>query len=146
MAKIYRQAVMAVIIKEGGRILIGYSPREKSFKFPQGGIEEGEDVIGCIKRELREELNYQLKDDFIIQICKEKIAYPFPPDVHPVFMGQQLQIVKIRYDRDARIIPQDDEFSELHWIFPSELKLFNFEYRADAYQKAMKICGLCEKA
>jgi putative (di)nucleoside polyphosphate hydrolase len=142
MTKIYRQAVMAVIINHEKKILIGYSPREKSYKFPQGGIEKGEDTITCIKRELTEELDYQLNDKDILSIYQEKIAYPFPPDVHPVYMGQQLQIVKIRHNPDSTIIPQDDEFSILHWIFPSELKQYNFEYRAEAYRRALEICRL----
>jgi len=142
MSKIYRQAVMAVIINREKKFLIGYSPRDKSYKFPQGGLEKGEDAITCIKRELIEELNYQLEDKDILSIYQEKTAYPFPPDVHPVFMGQQLQIVKIRHNPNSSIIPQDDEFSVLHWIYPSEMNLYNFEYRTEAYRRALEICGL----
>ncbi len=142
MKKIYRQAVMAVIINHYKKFLIGYSPRDKSYKFPQGGLEKGEDTVTCIKRELTEELDYHLEDKDILNIYQEKIAYPFPPNVHPVFMGQQLKIVKIKYNPEANIIPQDDEFSDLHWISPEEMKHFNFEYRAKAYQRALEICEL----
>ena len=60
MGKIYRQAVMAVIINDESKVLIGYSPRDKSYKFPQGGLEGEEDLITGIQRELKEELNYHL--------------------------------------------------------------------------------------
>ena len=38
--------------------------------------------------------------------------------------------------------PQDDEFDELLWIYPSELKNYNSYFRANAYKKALEICDL----
>ena len=67
MGKIYRQAVMAVIINDESKVLIGYSPRDKSYKFPQGGLEGEEDLITGIQRELKEELNYHLFHEHILQ-------------------------------------------------------------------------------
>lgn len=142
MAKIYRQAVMAVIINEESKILIGYSPRDKSYKFPQGGLEDQEDLISGIKRELKEELNYHLRHDHILEVYQEKVRYPFPPNCHPVFKGQELSIVKIKHRTEAETVPQDDEFDELIWISPQELTSYNYEYRSEAYQKALLICGL----
>lgn len=142
MGKIYRQAVMAIIINNKNQILIGYSPRDKSYKFPQGGIEKNETVNSCIQRELIEELDYHLKSEFIIEAYQEKIRYPFPPNCHPIFKGQELSIVKINYDLNANIIPQDDEFDNLIWIKPSELNNYNTEYRSKAYHKALQISGL----
>lgn len=142
MGKIFRQAVMAIIVNEEGRILIGYSPREQSFKFPQGGLEPDEDIVEGIKRELLEELDYRLKEAFILATYEEKINYPFPPDCHPVFMGQELTIVKVQYDLEANTIPQDDEFEELYWIQPCDLPDFDTKYRAGAYWRALEIAGL----
>lgn len=142
MPKIYRQAVMAVIINHENQILIGYSPRDKSYKFPQGGLEKDENIIAGIKRELMEELDYFLEDRFIIITYQEKIKYPFPPDVHPIFKGQELSIVKIKHNPNAKVIPQDDEFDELQWVYPNDLRNFNTQYRTDAYLRALEICGL----
>jgi 8-oxo-dGTP pyrophosphatase MutT (NUDIX family) len=142
MGKIYRQAVMAVIVNELSQVLIGYSPRDKSYKFPQGGLEPEEDLITGIRRELLEELNYRLLEEQILQVYEEKVRYPFPPDCHPVFMGQELSIVKIRHYEGADTTPQDDEFDELLWIPPADIIRFNSEYRSEAYYRAMQICGL----
>ena len=140
--KIYRQAVMAIIINNENKILFGYSPRDISFKFPQGGLEENEDIITGIKRELLEELNYILDDKYIIEVCNEKIRYSFPPDVHPVYMGQELTIVKINHDPASKIKPQDDEFDKVFWITPKEINKFDSVYRAEAYYRALEICEL----
>jgi len=142
MGKIYRQAVMAVIINTDAKVLIGYSPRDKSFKFPQGGLEGKEDLITGIKRELLEELNYQLLDEQILEVYHEKVRYPFPPDCHPIFMGQELSIVKIKHFAGAETVPQDDEFDQLEWIYPKDIGNYNYEYRSIAYQRALEICGL----
>jgi len=142
MGKIYRQAVMAVIINEASQVLIGYSPRDKSYKFPQGGLEEKEDIIEGIRRELKEELNYDLSHDHVLEIYEEKVRYPFPPNCHPLFKGQELSIVKIRHRIDTDTVPQDDEFDELIWIDPKDVTSYNYEYRSEAYKKALIICGL----
>jgi putative (di)nucleoside polyphosphate hydrolase len=141
MGKIYRKAVMAVIVNRENKILIGYSPRDRSYKFPQGGLEENEDAISGIKRELLEELDYSLHYKNILEVFTEKIRYPFPPDVHPIFMGQELIIVKIKHNPVSNITPQDDEFNKLFWIKPEEISNYNTNYRSEAYFKALEICG-----
>jgi len=140
--KIYRQAVMAIIINDENKVLFGYSPRDVSYKFPQGGLKENEDIITGIKRELLEELDYHLENKYIIKIYKNKIRYPFPPDVHPVFMGQELSIVKIKHNPQSNIEPQDDEFSKTFWMTPKDIKKYDSVYRAKAYYKALEICDL----
>ena len=140
--KIYRQAVMAIIINNENKVLFGYSPRDVSYKFPQGGLKKNEDIISGIKRELLEELNYILDDKHIIEICNEKIRYLFPPDVHPVYMGQELTIVKINHNTTSKIEPQDDEFDKVFWITPKEIKKYDSVYRIDAYHRALEICKL----
>ena len=142
MAKIYRQAAMAVIINQESKVLIGYSPRDKSYKFPQGGLEDDEDLIEGIARELMEELGYQLDTERVLNIYEEKVRYPFPPDSHPIFMGQELSIVKISHHPEAMTVPQDDEFDELLWIDPGEIVNYNSQYRAKAYYRALEICEL----
>ena len=56
--KAFRIAAMAVIVNDRNQILIGSSPRDGGYKFPQGGLEPNEDAISGIKRELNEELGY----------------------------------------------------------------------------------------
>lgn len=142
MVKIYRKAIMAVIINDANKILIGYSPRDKSFKFPQGGLEKNEDSLTGLKRELFEELNYELHHNYITEIYEEKVRYLFPPNVHKLYKGQELIVVKISHNPEAIIIPQDDEFDKMYWINTTELKNYNTEYRAKAYQRALEICKL----
>ena len=49
-----RPSARAVILKDG-KISLVYSRKEKYYKFPGGGIHEGEDAVSALIREVREE-------------------------------------------------------------------------------------------
>ena len=138
-----RKAVMAVLINNVGKILIGSSPRDGGYKFPQGGLDPNEDVITGIKRELNEELGVLITDADIIFVCNKKVRYYYPPkDPYYIFSAQELSIVKIKYNTQMNLIPQDDEFDELLWIKPAELHKYDTNFRSSAYHQALEICGL----
>jgi len=136
-----RKAVMAVIVNQD-KILIGSSPRDGGYKFPQGGLKTGEDFINGIIRELKEELNVDITENDILQSYTEKVSYTYPDEDRYIFKRQELNIVKIQFDDKMILSPQDDEFDELYWIYPSKLKNYNTNFRADAYTKALEICRL----
>jgi len=140
MDKPIRKAVMAVLIDQKQNVLIGYSPRDKSYKFPQGGLEKDEDSLQGIQRELLEELNYVTNSEDILAVFEEKVLYYYPEN--EFFSGQELSIVKILYNPELELTPQDDEFKTMIWIKPIELKKYNTDYRAEAYHKALQICKL----
>lgn len=137
-----RKAVMAVIVNDDSRILIGSSPRDGGFKFPQGGLEPNEDIITGIKRELKEELALTITDTDIVQSYSEKVRYAYPNEDRYIFLSQELSIVKIQYKKDMQLLPQDEEFDNLLWISPKDLYRYNTYFRAKAYNMALKICGL----
>jgi len=140
MNKPLRKAVMGVLVNQEQHILIGYSPRDKSYKFPQGGLEKNENYIQGLQRELLEELNYTFETKDILEFFEEKVVYIYPEN--EFYSGQELRIVKIIYNPEIQLQPQDDEFESLFWIQPSELKKFDTDYRAEAYNQALKICKL----
>lgn len=63
MPEIYRVAVRGIIIVDGKLLLIEDSFGE--MKLPGGGIEEGEDDIQALIREVREETGYEIIPDTI---------------------------------------------------------------------------------
>jgi 8-oxo-dGTP pyrophosphatase MutT (NUDIX family) len=64
---IFRQAVRAIIINKN-KILMAYLQKTDEYKFPGGGKEEHETTEDVIKREVREEVGYD-----VIKV-KEKIG------------------------------------------------------------------------
>lgn len=139
----FRIAVMAVIVNKKNQVLIGSSPRDGGYKFPQGGLDPEEDIVSGIKRELNEELGIHLSDTDIEILFNEKVSYIYPPeDPYFIYKGQELSVVKISYNNSWELIPQDDEFDELHWINPTDLQNYNTNFRLKAYLRALELCGL----
>jgi len=149
MVEKYRKAVIAVIYNFNGKVLIGNSPRDGGYKFPQGGMDEGEIPIETLFREVKEELNLDLKLEDIVFESKKVVKYNYDKSKldknHPYYhyKGQEQYVFKIKYRKDMIISPQDDEFERMIWINPKkDLDKYNFSHRFDAYKKALKICGL----
>ncbi len=139
----FRIAAMAIIVDDQNRVLIGSSPRDGGFKFPQGGLEPNEDPVAGIKRELNEELGIILSNKDILHACSEKVQYLYPPeDPYYIYKGQRLTVFKILFNQEMKLVPQDDEFEELHWIQPKELEKFDVGFRRKAYERALEMCKL----
>lgn len=74
----YRVSVKAVIRNEQGEVLVVKEHQDK-WELPGGGLDHGESVHDCLKRELAEELN--IVDDFTEAFWKTETQYmPSRPD------------------------------------------------------------------
>lgn len=139
-----RKATMAVIVNSENKFLIGSSPRDGGFKFPQGGLDEGETLFEGIKREVLEEIGLELLDSDVIDNFDEKVKYLYDKSntVYKNYIGQEQSVFKINFRGDMVIVPQDDEFEELVWISIEEFDSFDFKHRKQAYFRALELCGL----
>lgn len=140
-----RPAVMAVIFNLENKVLIGSSPRDGGFKFPQGGRDKGETPLQTIKRELKEELDLEIEDKDIIFQSEKEVKYNYLTENIKGFTGQKQFVFKIKYRDDMKIEPQDEEFDKLIWIKPNELNKYDFRHRLFAYREALILCGLLNK-
>jgi putative (di)nucleoside polyphosphate hydrolase len=137
--KPFRQAVMAIILREDGRILIGSSPRDEGYKFPQGGIDAGETPLECLIRELKEELGVKIDSQDVIGKLPQTVSYHYPPykPYSKIYCGQEMNIFIIKHQPHFEYSSQDDEFDELVWIFPHDIEQYDCVYRITAYQNAL---------
>ena len=62
---VYRPSVRAVILTEDGKIALVHSKKHHYYKFPGGGIEEGESHIEALVREVKEEVGLLVIPDSI---------------------------------------------------------------------------------
>ncbi len=130
---------MAIILKPDNTFLIGSSPRDGGYKFPQGGLEEGEDKKDGLYRELQEELGTVLTSDDKIIKLPQSFKYPYPEHrpYSEKYSGQELHVFVVKYRKTMSFVPQDDEFDKLHWIAATELDQFDFRHRKEAYYNAI---------
>jgi len=56
-----RQAARAVVFDNDGKIGLLYVAKHNYHKLPGGGVETGEDILECLKRECQEELGCEIE-------------------------------------------------------------------------------------
>lgn len=109
--------------KKEGKPLAGY------WEFPGGKVDAGEDDISALKREIREELNIELKD---IQLSFE-YTYRYP--------DKEIDFVIFRAQMDNGNIQLTDHDSTA-WINMSEIEKYKI---APADREALKKISKTEK-
>lgn len=121
--KVYRRPSARGIILQGDRIALVYSEREHYYKFPGGGIHEGEDKKADLVREVREETGLVVRPDTIREFGSvhrrqksgksaytifEQENFYYICDVENTNIGQELD----EYEREAgfvlRVLPIDE--------------------------------------
>lgn len=144
--KDFRQAVLALFVNDNNEVLIGSSPRDGGYKFPQGGLDSGETPIEGLIREVREELGVILTDSDICPLKEERIHYYYPvtEPLRNNYIGQEFFIFKVLFHDRMRPAPQDDEFDRLLWIKPEDLLKYDTHHRKEAYRKALELYHLIE--
>jgi len=114
------QKVTAGVIEKDGKILIARRKSGKcigaNWEFPGGKLEEGETLEECLKRELKEELNFKVEIinyiDSNIFFCGETrielVAY------HVKYLSGELKLV----DHEEAKWVSADELSEYKFTLP----------------------------
>ena len=114
------------------------------WQMPQGGINEGEDYLTTMKRELFEETS--IKN---IQVLKEIdgfFEYELPKNLVGIiwkgkFRGQKQKWFIVRFNGDESEInlrTQNPEFIEWKWIYPDQLPEVIVDFKKNLYLKLLK--------
>lgn len=146
--KDYRRTALALLMNNDGELLIALNPRVNStdsknidkdtYKFPQGGIEIGENAEQALKREMQEELGIDISE-FKLEQLDDYVSYWFinseKPDyeirLHPF-------IVKVG-DLDINLLNVDkEEIAELKWVKPKDVEYLDLGIRHQAYLSIMR--------
>jgi 8-oxo-dGTP diphosphatase len=113
----YMDIVTAGIIEKDGKILIAKRKSGKcigaKWEFPGGKLEQGETPEECLKRELKEEL------DFDVEVGEYVISSFFYCDGREI----ELRAYKVRYISGDMILCDHDE---AQWVSPDELGNYEF--------------------
>jgi len=78
----YRPNVGVVLFRPGGQVFYGHragAERPHAWQFPQGGVDEGEDLYDAARRELAEETG--VRSTRLLGRTEAWLAYDFPPDM-----------------------------------------------------------------
>ena len=145
----YRPNVGIVICNKQGQVLWAKRFGQNSWQFPQGGINEGENIETAMYRELFEEIGLTKKDVRLIWASKSWLKYKLPRRLvrensgsHPVCIGQKqrwflLQLISSESNINLKTT-KSPEFDGWRWVsfwYPVRQVV---SFKRDVYRRVMK--------
>jgi len=148
----FRLNVGMMLTNDRGQLFWGRRIYQDAWQFPQGGINEGEEIEDALYRELYEEVGVSQEDVSLICVSEHWFTYLLPKrlvrmDTQPVCIGQKQKwvLLKLLNEKkiklDASIKPEFDDWCWVNYWFPlSQVVPFKREvYRQALLEFAPKV-------
>lgn len=143
----YRPCVGIALFNKKGLVFVGERIDSRgAWQMPQGGIDDGEDIITAAFRELKEEIGTDKAD--IIKIADQKICYDVPIELSTKhwggkYRGQEQSWVAMRFtgqDSDIRLdAHQPQEFDKWQWVPLTETVHLIVPFKRETYAKVIEL-------
>lgn len=140
MGQFFRASVGAVIINNNGEVLaLERSDTLGAWQFPQGGIDDQEDPLAAVIREIHEETGIGQECLRLIRQHPRLLSYELPPEWRSpkVGRGQTQRWFLFRYEAADRAItlPCPGEFRQWRWLLYQDLIPMVANFRQEIYQE-----------
>ena len=141
-----RTGVGIIVLNNNNKIFVGKrrdNPGNK-WQMPQGGVDEGEDFISAMKRELYEETS--IKNIKILKVIDRMYEYELPENLVGIiwkgkFRGQKQKWFITKFlgkDEEININTKKPEFINWKWIEPKELPEVIVNFKKNLYLNLLK--------
>ena len=141
-----RSGVGIILLNNENQVFVGKrkdNPGDK-WQMPQGGVEDGEDFVTAMRRELYEETN--IKNIKILKEIKQMYEYELPKNLIGIiwkgkFRGQKQKwfIAKfIGNENEIDLNKEQPEFIEWKWINIEMLPIVIVEFKKNLYLNLLK--------
>jgi len=145
-----RTGVGIIVLNKQNKIFVGKrkdNPGDK-WQMPQGGVDEGEDYITAMKRELLEETSIQNIE--IIKKIDKIYQYELPENLVGIiwkgkYRGQKQKWFITRFlgeEKEINLNTKHPEFIDWKWIEPKLLPEVIVNFKKDLYLKLLKEINL----
>ena len=142
----YRPNVAMVVINSVNKVLICRRKNTRTWQFPQGGIDNGEDIKKAMYRELSEEVGLSKDDVSLVGESNGTITYDIPKTIRSKvlggkFKGQEQKWFLLKLKKDNSEIKLDNEtfpeFDKYEWVsFWQPLNRI-VDFKREAYREAL---------
>jgi putative (di)nucleoside polyphosphate hydrolase len=121
----FRANVGIILANSNNKLLLGGRVGAKGWQFPQGGMNEGEEPVDAMYRELREEVGLERADVEVLDVTSDWLRYKLPDKFirrHslPLCIGQKQRwfMLRLRSELDAVRFDRCDtpEFDRVRWV------------------------------
>ena len=141
-----RTGVGIIVLNNENKVFVGKrkdNPGDK-WQMPQGGVDEGEDFITAMRRELMEETS--IKTIKILKELDKIYQYELPENLLGIiwkgkFRGQKQKWFITRFlgeDKEINLNTKHQEFIKWKWINPSELPNVIVSFKKELYKSLLK--------
>ena len=139
-----RIGVGAILINKEKKIFVGKRkdhPNNDKWQMPQGGVNEGEDLLSAMRRELEEETS--VKSIKILKELDDWTVYELPDYLlgkiwKGKYRGQRQKWFVIRFlghDKDINLNTSKPEFIEWKWTNIDDLPSIIVDFKKKLYMK-----------
>ena len=141
-----RSGVGIIVLNKENKVFVGKrkdNPTDK-WQMPQGGVDEGENYITAMKRELLEETS--IKNIEIIKEIDKIFQYELPQNLVGIiwkgkYKGQKQKWFITKFlgnEKEINLKTKNPEFIEWKWIAPDDLPDVIVDFKKDLYIKLLK--------
>ena len=145
-----RIGVGIIVLNLNNQVFVGKrkdNPNDK-WQMPQGGVDEGEDYITAMKRELKEETG--IENIKIIKEIEKIYQYELPEDLVGIiwkgkYRGQKQKWFITRFlgeEKEINLNTKHAEFIDWKWIEPKLLPEVIVNFKKDLYLNLLKEINL----
>ena len=140
-----RTGVGIVVLNNQNKVFVGKrkdNPVDK-WQMPQGGVDDGEDYLSAMKRELFEETS--IKSIEVLEEIERFFEYELPKNLIGIiwkgkFRGQKQKWFITRFigeEKEINLNTKNPEFIEWKWIIADELPNVIVNFKKEMYQKIL---------
>ncbi len=141
-----RTGVGIVVLNNQNKVFVGKrkdNPVDK-WQMPQGGVDDGEDYISAMKRELFEDTS--IKSIEVLEEIERFFEYELPKNLIGIiwkgkFRGQKQKWFITKFvgkEKEINLNTKNPEFIEWKWIIPEELPNVIVDFKKNIYLDLLK--------
>jgi len=141
-----RDGVGVIILNHKNKVFVGKrkdNPIDK-WQMPQGGVDNGEDYLSAMKRELLEETS--IRSIKILSELEGFFEYELPDNLVGIiwkgrFRGQKQKWFIARFignEKEINIKTEHPEFIDWKWIHPNQLPEVIVDFKKNLYLRLLK--------